>query len=139
VTVSVAPLKADVVGLALAAKGPDLEAKATALPLKLRHAAPALALGQLVVVQPRFAHGHHARQGGGGQQVGHGRLLHAFAVRVHAHAGPDVRMRRRQRPHGGKFLHRGADAQRARDLRGLHGRQHVRQALRQFGEVEMTV
>ena len=58
---------------------------------------------------------------------------------MHAHSGPQVVVRGGQRLHLGKFLHRGADAQRARDPGGGHGGANGGPIGRKLGESEVTV
>ena len=54
------------------------------------------------------------------RQVGHGRLGHAFVVRVHADRGPEIVVPERERVHGFELLERGADAQRTPNAGGRH-------------------
>ena len=119
--------------------GADVGAKALALPFHVGDAAAALALFHLVVVEARFADGHHLGHLRRGHQFGHAGFVHVLAVGVHAGAGPEVVVLGRQRLHGRKLFHRGADAQRARHPGGGHGGAHAGHVARQFGKSQVAV
>ena len=132
-------------GQARGAGSANVAAKTLALPFQFGNAAPAFALGHLVVVQPGLADGDDARvlrgvHEGGFISLGAGA---GFIFRVHANAGPQLRLAMRVPfglcKSGGKLFHRGADGERAGDARSVHGIQHLRQLPCKFGHDKVAV
>ena len=120
-------------------RGLDMDTKALALPFQIGNRASALAVFHAVVVQPRLANGHHARQRSALDQVLYRWLGHIFGVGMHTHGGPEVVMVQRQLVHIGKLFHGGADAQRARDLGSSHGLADLSEVGTQLWKIQMAV
>ena len=122
-------------GLVELLAGPDMSAKALALPFHVGHGAYA----QPVIVEAGFSDADHPRQAAAPDKIVQAGFGHVFIVRVHTHRGPEVVIGQGQAMYLVEFFQRGADAQGPADLRLGHGLTYARQILAQLGKTQMTV